>query len=573
MLASLRSSPDGHHVAYISVDDDGIAVADVADGGHMRLIGGTADAHALALLARRHDGSPSRPDNKVFDGAGRRLGRAGPARRDAARRLGAGLGRQRRRPRRLRRRRAGRRERPVQDQPADRHAHAADPDGGRERGRALVRPGRHAPGRGLDPVAFGPHNHLDIINADATGGSGRHTILSEDGVDTPQFSPDGTRIGFTTKSGTDGEDVATIAPDGSRAPRGRQRRRGRRWPGRWPRAAATGLPTADFDGRARPALHDRRHDADLDVGRPGRRDLARRCGTSTATGSTTTPPARSRTRRSPPPARTQSAVKVKDNRGATTVDDASPSTVLVGGRPGASFTVDPANPDRQRDRHVHRGGRTPTRTRTSSTPSGTSTATGPGTLDTGDRLSPPPTPTTRTRPGHREAARDRRGGRRADTKSHRPSRVKDIERCGTEQVGELQLDGCLIVKGNRRIAPDGVTVNGFRLSATPDAVQVLRRRPVPRRDRAGEQTAAILTRRGADPRQGRVRPGRHVVRRGGRHLGVRAEGLQGRRPVRAVQARRRPDVRRRCARRATARWTSRAVGRSSTSTASSRASC
>jgi PKD domain/WD40-like Beta Propeller Repeat len=461
MLGTLRSSPDGQHVAYFSVDDDRIAIGDVSDGAHMRLLGGTAGAHALAFSP---DGTKLAftTNNKVYtvpadgsalptqlggtlhgaweldwgandgglvvaaDGAtlnendlykiDLQTGAATPLTQTAAESEGA---------------------------------FSFDPDGT----RLVV---------ASDPVAFGPKNHLDIINAD---GSGRHAILTEEGVDTPQFSPDGTRIGFITQGGVDGDDVGTIAPDGT------QRHAVANLGAvavAWPMAQGTGnrIPTADFTTTpVQPyttgdtTLTSTSADPDgtisstaWDLDGDGQYDDA----TGAVVHYTFTTAGAHRI-----------GVKVKDNRGATaaatkTID------VLVGGTPGASFTVDPANPTigevatftaaPNADPHAH-----VVHTEWDFDGDGTWDA------DTGTGLTATHAFTKTGSVTARLRVTDEEGDSAIKSMTFT---VKDVERCGTEQVGELQLDGCLIVKGNRRIAPNGVTVNGFRLDATPDAIPV-----------------------------------------------------------------------------------------------------
>ncbi|HWI71115.1 MAG TPA: hypothetical protein VNT55_04110, partial [Baekduia sp.] len=50
--------------------------------------------------------------------------------------------------------------------------------------------------------------------------------------------------------------------------------------------------------------------------------------------------------------------------------------------------------------------------------------------------------------------------------------VRDEVRCGTERLGRLVFDGCLVVKGDRRVAPTGVTVNGFTFGGSADGPQL-----------------------------------------------------------------------------------------------------
>ena len=125
---------------------------------------------------------------------------------------------------------------------------------------------------------------------------------------------------------------------------------------------------------------------------------------------------------------------------------------------------------------------------------------GDGTYDAdgGEGRARSSTSTARWGPLHREAARDRR--RRGIERRRRC--VLDVQRRGSAAASsgpaDLTLDGCLTVKGPRRVAPNGVTVNGFTLGGTPDGAQVAidvaqyRAATVP-----ASQTAAILT--GAAP--------------------------------------------------------------------------
>jgi PKD repeat protein len=459
MLGALRSSPDGQHVAYISVNDGGrIAVADVADGGHMRLLGGTSDAEGLAFSP---DGNTIAytANNKVFTVAAD--GSAAPAQLGGtlhgARELdwgandggivvsadGATVG--------------------ENDLYAiDAHTGAAAPltrtAGESETAMSFAPDGARLV-VASDPVAAGS-DHLDIVNAN---GSGRHALLTEAGADTPQWSPDGTRIGFTTDAGTDGEDVATIRPDGSA-------RHAVADAGAvgvsWPIKAGTGnrIPTADFtyipaqpyttgdttltstaadpDG----TIADQAWDLDGD----GQYDDA-----SGATVHTTFTVAGSHT----------VGLKVHDDHGSAAVATKT-INVLVGGTPGAAFAVDPANPTigepatftaaPNDDPHAH-----VVHTQWDFDGDGTwdaDTGTGRAVQHTYNATG---TVTAKLR------VTDAEGD--SDTKAITFT-VKDVERCGREQVGRLTLDGCLQVKGNRRIAPHGVTVNGFRIDATDAAV-------------------------------------------------------------------------------------------------------
>src|SRR3954454_2745364 len=48
-MASVRSSPDGQHIAYINLEDNRVAIAAAADGAGERLLPGTAEAREVAV--------------------------------------------------------------------------------------------------------------------------------------------------------------------------------------------------------------------------------------------------------------------------------------------------------------------------------------------------------------------------------------------------------------------------------------------------------------------------------------------------------------------------------------------
>jgi PKD repeat protein len=458
-IGGLRSSPDGLHVAYLSAGDDGrIAVADTADAGHMHLLGGTAEANGLAF-SPDGDTIAFTSNNKVYtvpaDGsaAPQQLGGTlhGAWEVDWGANDGGLV--------------------VVADgaDPSENDLYAIDVHTGaatnlthttgESEGALSFAPDGARLVVASDPVAAGA-NHLDIINAD---GSGRHTLLTEGGADTPQWSPDGTRIAFVTAAGADGEDVATVRPDGS----------GRHAVASadavalsWPIRAGSGnrTPSADFTyAPAQPytsgdtTLTSTAADPDgtiadtaWDLDGDGQYDDA-----TGATVHTTFAVAGAHT----------VGLKVHDDRGAAAVVTKT-INVLAGGTPGAAFTVDPVNPTvgepatftaaPNDDPHAHVvhtqwdfDGDGTWDTDTGSARTTTHTYTSTGTVTAKLRVT------------------DEEGD--SDTKAITFT-VRDVERCGREQVGRLTLDGCLQVKGNRRIAPHGVTVNGFRIDATDAAV-------------------------------------------------------------------------------------------------------
>ncbi|HEY6760175.1 MAG TPA: PKD domain-containing protein [Baekduia sp.] len=461
MLGTLRSSPDGEHVAYVSIDDNRIAVADVADGGHERLIGGTADARGLAFSPDGQTIAFS-ANNKVLtvpaDGSaaptqvGSDLQQAWELDWGAN---GAGI--------------------VVSAEGANgtNDLYAVDPatgattpltaTGNEDETAVSFAPDGERLVVASDPTAPGADNHLDVMGA---AGTGRHALVTEAGVNQPQWSPDGTRIAFLTDAGAQGEDVATIKPDGAQ-----------RHPVAamgaislsWPIAAGTGdkLPSADFAvAPAQPYTNGDTTFTDTSVDPDGSIasqawDLDGDGQYDDATGPVahlvfTTPGAHT------------IGLKVRDDRNAAATVTKS-IDVLVGGRPGARFTVDPATPtineaatftaapnDDPHARVLHHqwdfdgDGTWDADTGVERTVQHTYTSTGPVTA--------------------KLRVTDAEGD--TDTTSVALT-VRDVVRCGREQVGRLVLDGCLVVKGTRRIAPQGVTINGFKLDATDAAVPAI----------------------------------------------------------------------------------------------------
>lgn len=303
------------------------------------------------------------------------------------------------------------------------------------------------------------HDRIDIMNLD---GGDRHTLLTEAGADWPQWAPDGTRIAFTTKAGAP---VSTIKPDGT----------GRKDVGNpavtqlsWliarghgnaaPVAAFTVDPAQPFTG-GDTVLTSTATDADGTIASEAW-DLDGDGQYDDATGHVahvTFATAGAHTVR----------LKVKDNLG-TAGTSTQTVTVLAAGKPGATFTVDPAVPVLNQ----------------------------PATFTAAANVDP------NAHVIHHEWDFDNDGTFDADSGETRTVQhiytkigsytaklrvtdadgdkaestivfdVRDEVRCGIEKAGRLTLDGCLTVKGQRRVAPNGVTVNGFTLGGAPDGAQV-----------------------------------------------------------------------------------------------------
>ena len=451
-----RSSPDGIHVAYWSDADDGIDYGD-ADGTKIRKltasiavrdIAFSPDGKTIAYTEEDHvytipvDGSAARAQlGGTFNGAG---GIEWAHDNSAIVVSAAGAG-------------------------AQRDLYAVDPTTGA--GAPLTATaGLDEDQPSLSPdgakLAFtaqdGTHAHdrIDIMNLD---GGDRHTLLTEDHADWPQWAPDGTRIAFTTEGGS--ATVETIKPDGT----------GRRPVGSppvtqlsWMIARGTGnkAPVASFTyNPAQPftggdtTLTSTASDPDGTIASE-QWDLDGDGAYDDATGAvahTTFATAGAHTVR----------LKAKDNSGATATSEQA-ITVLAAGTPGAAFAIDPATPVLNQ----------------------------PATFTAAANTDP------NAHVIHHEWDFDNDGTFDADSGEARTIQhiftkigsytaklrvtdadgdqaemkvsfeVRDEVRCGIEKVGRLTLDGCLTVKGRRRVAPNGVTVNGFTLGGTPAGAQV-----------------------------------------------------------------------------------------------------
>jgi PKD repeat protein len=303
------------------------------------------------------------------------------------------------------------------------------------------------------------HDRIDIMNLD---GGDRHTLLTEKGADWPQWAPDGTRLAFTTESGIP---IATIKPDGTgrhdvaSAPVTQLSWLIARGTGnKAPVAAFTVAPAQPFTG-GDTTLTSTATDPDgsiaseqWDLDGDGAYDDATGhvAHVTFATGGPHTV-----------------RLKVKDNAGASATSEQA-LTVLPAGRPGAKFTVDPTTPVLNQ----------------------------PATFTAAENTDP------KAHVVHHQWDFDNDGTFDADSGETRTVQhiytkigsytaklrvtdaegdhdettlvfdVRDEVRCGVEKVGRITLDGCLTVKGQRRVAPNGVTINGFTLGGTPDGAQV-----------------------------------------------------------------------------------------------------
>jgi PKD repeat protein len=307
-------------------------------------------------------------------------------------------------------------------------------------------------------------------------GANVQTLLAEPGIEQPQWSPDGTRIGFVTHSGPDGEDIGTIKPDGTgRHGVAHVTAVGLSWPmqpgtankapqvdfGVDPEQPYTG-GTATFTSTATDpdgTIALQQWDLDGD-GRYGDASGA------TATTQFTTPGWHT------------VGLRVRDDRG-TTVTKTKDYNVLQGGKPGAAFTVEPAAPV---------VGEVTTFTAAVNADPRAQVVRHEWDFD-GDGRFDADTGKDRTVQHVYEAAITTQATLRVtDADGDQATRsvqvvVNDKTQCGRETLGRLVLDGCLVVKGPRRIAPQGVTVNGFSFGAAAGAVLAI--------DRATEHVWAI----------------------------------------------------------------------------------
>lgn len=452
----LRSSPDGIHVAYWSVADSRIAWGDI-DGTQIRTLPGTdelrdlvvsPDGTRVAFTNRDHiytvpvDGSAQPTQlGGMFDGADA-IEWAPDGSEIVLSANGVG---------------------------GKRDLYAIDPASGA--GHALTA----TAGISEDTPTFAPdsaqlaftvydgdtdNNKVDIINAD---GSNRHTLLAEVGIDFPQWAPDGTRIAFITGTGT--ARVSTIKPDGTD-------RHGVGNPNptalAWPLARGTGnkAPVASFTvDPAQPfaggdtVVTSTATDPDgtiaseqWDLDGDGQYDDAtsHSAHVTFTTGGTHTV-----------------RLKVKDNAGAVGSKEQT-VTVLAAGKPGAAFSVDPANPVVDRAATF------------TAAPNNDPNAhvvhhqwdfDGDGTFDadTGENRTVQHTYTSIGTRTARLKVTDADGDTATSTISFE---VRDEVRCGVETLGRLRVDGCVTVKGDRRVGANGVTINGFAFGGTPHGAQL-----------------------------------------------------------------------------------------------------
>ncbi|HWI73409.1 MAG TPA: PKD domain-containing protein, partial [Baekduia sp.] len=458
MRAAVRSSPDGVHVAFLSVEDDRIAYGDV-DGTIDHLIAGTAGADDLAfspdgatIAFTRNDHVWTAPVNGssaphqlggTLTGA-RGIDWASDGGAIVVSAAGAG---------------------------GDRDLYALDPATGA--GHPLTATASIAE----DAPSFAPdgsrlafsvsdgtaaHDRVDVADAD---GANRHPLVAESGADWPQWSPDGTRVAFTTRAGTDGETVATIKPDGT----GRhavaspdvvalswliERGTGNHAPV----AAFTVDPAQPFAG-GDTTLTGAATDSDGTIASE-RWDLDGDGQYDDATGHvahTTFATAGAHTVR----------LKVKDNSGTVATAEQT-LTVLAAGMPGASFAVDPANPIIN---HPATFTAAPNTDPAAHVVHHEWDFDGDGTFDadTGEARTVQHTYTSIGPVTAKLRVTDADGDQATTSVSFD---VRDEVRCGTERLGRLVFDGCLVVKGDRRVAPTGVTVNGFTFGGSADGPQL-----------------------------------------------------------------------------------------------------
>jgi hypothetical protein len=338
------------------------------------------------------------------------------------------------------------------------------------------------------PLAGGSEDRLELMDPD---GGNVQTLLAENTIQQPQWSPDGTRIGFITDGGPDGEDVGTIKPDGTgRHAVANISAVGLSWPmqpgtankapvvdfGVKPEQPYTGGTTTftstatDPDGSV--ALQQWDLDGD---GRYG--DAAG----ATATTTFTTPGWHT------------IGLRVRDDRG-TTVTKTKAYDVLQGGKPGAAFTVEPAAPV---------VGDVTTFTAAPNDDPHAQVVKHEWDFD-GDGKYDADTGKERTVQHVYESAITTQVRLRVtDAEGDQATRsvqvvVNDRTQCGRETLGRLVLDGCLTVKGPRGVALQGISVNGFTFGATGDAVLAV--------DRATEHVWAIPRAKAQDFLNGHAAP-------------------------------------------------------------------
>jgi PKD repeat protein len=455
MRGLMTSSPDGLHLGYFTSDDQRIAVSDI-DGSHEHLLPGTDQAKDLVFSPDGTQIAFTAADKLwlvAVDGKSAPV-RLGTTTLLAAESLdwaqddseivvsAAGAG-------------------------AQRDLYAVDPHTG------ATHPLTATSTVAEDEPTFAPDGsrlafqvsdgsgplRLDVMDAD---GSGRHTILTEP-IDAPTWSPDGTRIAFLTEQPQVNESIASVTPDGG------NRKLVALDDGvdlMWSIKQGTGnkLPVAGFTvAPAQPytggdtVLTSTATDPDGSIAAQAW-DLDGDGQYDDATGPTahvtfTTPGAHA------------VALRVRDER-AGVATARQTLTVLQGGIPGAAFAVDPATPI---------VGQTATFTAAPNDDPRAQVVHHEWDFD-GDGTFDADTGTARTvqhtygAVGHVTAklrVTDADGDRTTGTVSFD---VRDEVRCGSERAGRLVLDGCLVVRGSRRIAPQGVTINGMTFGATPHAM-------------------------------------------------------------------------------------------------------